>query len=104
MACGIDFGIGLEDLSILADHISDALGIFIVGRFARPVSQSYFPVRIAQQGEWKLKLLRKSRIFFDGVKTDAKDLCVFRLILSDSITESFAFVGSAGGVCLWVKP
>jgi hypothetical protein len=104
MTGGIDFGINLENLSVLANYIGNALGVFIPGRFARPISQSNFPVRVAQQGKGKLKFLRKGSVILDGVKTDAKDLYVFRVVLSDSITESFAFVGSAGCVCLRVKP
>ena len=104
MACGINFGVGLEDLSVLPNHIGNALGVLIPGRFTRSISQSYIPISVTQQGEGEMELLRKGGVFFYRVKADPKNRHIFRIILKDSITESFAFVGSAGCVRLGVKP
>lgn len=104
VARGIDFWIGLKNLPIFSNHIANALGVFIAGRFAGPIRQSNLAVGVTQEGERKLKLEGKSSVFFDWIKADAKDFYVFCIIFSDSIPESFAFVGSPGGVRLGVEP
>jgi hypothetical protein len=100
----IHFGKSFENLSILANQIRNALGIAIAGCFASAVRHTDFPVGVAQEGEWKIEFQSKSSIFFDGVEAGTDDLDILGFILSDSITESFAFVCSAGSVGFGIKP
>lgn len=102
--CGIHLGIGLQDVSIFPNDISDPLGVPIARRVARPVGQPNFSVRVAQQRKRELELLREGGILFDRVEADAEDLNILGVIVLDSITESFAFVGSTGRIGLGIKP
>ncbi len=96
--------VGLENLPIRSNHVGHPLGAPRVGAVARPVRRTYLPVGIAQQRIGKPVLLCKSSIRLHAVCTHPEDLNLFRLIVTDSITESDPFSSSAARTGPGIKP
>ena len=104
MPTGIDLGMGLENSSIRADHVSYSLGIARSGTLASAIGKTDLALAIAQQRVREIKFLRKGRIFRYGIGADPEDLNIFRFVFMDSITESFALGRSATRIGLRVEP
>jgi hypothetical protein len=94
----------LGDAALFVDQVPDAAGVFVFRRDGGAVGDADLPIGIAQQREGKFVFLRKLRIVFDVVETDAEDLRVFRFVLIDEVPEPGTFGGSAGGIGLRKKP
>ena len=99
----IHLGVRLDDRPIPINNVGDALGLAI-GTVGSAIGQAYAAVGVAQQWIREIVLGREGRVRLYAVDADAQYLCVFRLVIQDSITESLPFRRSATGVGNRVKP
>jgi len=104
MLPGINLGMGLENGSVRADYVSDALGASRSGTLAGAVGKTNLALTIAQQWVGKVEFLRKGRILPHRIGADTQDLDIFCFVVMDSITESFSLGRSATRIGLWIEP
>jgi hypothetical protein len=95
---------GLQDASVLADHVGDPPRILVLFRVGGAVRDADLPLRIPDQGEGEVELLREPLVLFPGVEADAEDLGVLRLVLLDEVPEPGTLNRSARGVGLRIEP
>ena len=104
MCLGVHGLVGLDDVSIRADDVGDALRPFVGDAFAGAVGDTDGPFGVAQQGVGEVVLRREFCIRFDVVGADAEDLDLFQFVVVDSNTESIAFSRSPVGAGFRVEP
>jgi hypothetical protein len=104
MCFGVHGPMRLDDVSIGADDVGDALRRFVGDAVAGAVGDTDRPVGVAQQGVGEFVLRSEFRIRFDVVGADAEDLDVLQFVVVDSNTESIAFSRSPAGAGFRVEP
>ena len=104
MGLGVHGLMRLDDFSIRADDVGDALRRFVGDAVAGAVSDTDRPLSVAQQGVGEFVLRGELRVRFDVVGADAEDLDVFQFVVVDSNTESIAFSRSPAGAGFRVEP
>ena len=94
----------LGDLAVLIDHIGNALRVLIFGAARGAVRDPDLALRVTEQREGKVELLRELAVLLDRVEADAEDLDVLRFVLLDRVPEPGTLERSAGCVGLRVEP
>jgi hypothetical protein len=94
----------LRDAALLVDHVGDAARVFVLRAVRRPVCDSDLPIRVAEEQERKVVLLRELLVLFGRVEADAEDDCVFLLVFVVEVPEPGTFRRSTGGVGLRIEP
>jgi hypothetical protein len=61
----------VRDVSILVDHVGDALGVAVGRSLARTVRESDLPIGVAEQGEFVAELLGEGLVLGLGVEAAA---------------------------------
>ena len=106
--CGIGFdgGFLLEILNftVWTNQNADAGRVFCVRTFARAISEAHGAISVAKQRKTEGKLLGEVFVLFDGVETDAQNLCVFLFKFVVDVAEPATLDGSSRGVGFGIKP
>jgi hypothetical protein len=100
----LDARVGLLDLAVGADQVADAFRAAGLGVVAGAVGEADLAVRVAQQREVVVELLREGRVGLRGVEADPEDLDALLVVLVLEVAEPATLLGSAGGVGLRVEP
>ncbi len=74
MGVRIHLRVGVEDATVLADHVADALRVASVWSVGRPVRDANAAVDIAQQAEGEVELLGEGPVLVDAVEADPQDV------------------------------
>ena len=96
--------VGLGDSAIAANEIADPGWMFLPGVAGRAVSDTHFSIDVAKQIVRKVEFVSERFIFRRRIATHAEHHGVFGIEVLDSVTEPFAFDGSAGCVGFGVPP
>jgi hypothetical protein len=100
----VDFLVHLGDLSVFVDHVRDPLRVLVLRTARRAVSDADLAIGVAKKREGKVELLGEPGVVRDRVKTDAKDLRVFLLVLIGEVPEPGTFRRSTGCIGLRIEP
>ena len=95
--------VDLDDMAVGTDQKPNPgrIGLFRLDH-AIGFARGFF--RITQQIEGKVELLLKSTVILGAIERSAQDHGILGCKILDSITEPFAFNGSARCVGLWIPP
>jgi hypothetical protein len=94
----------LGDLSFFVDHVGDAACVLVFRGVRRAVRDADGLLRVAEQGEGEIELLREVAILVDGIEADAEDLRVFGLVFGVEVPEPGTLTRSTRGVGLGIEP
>jgi len=100
----LDAGIHPGYAALRINQITDAGGTFGIGGCNGTISDAHGPVRITQQIVGETVPVPKCLVPFRSIATDTDNGSALVLEVMDSITEPFAFSGSAGGAGLRIPP
>src|SRR5206468_4174179 len=100
----LDAAVGLLHLAVGADQVADPLRTAGLGVVGGAVGEADLAVRVAQQREVVVELLREGRVGLRGVEADPEDLDALLLVLVLEVAEPATLLGSAGGVGLGIEP
>lgn len=95
--------IHLGNIAVGVDQKAKAGRIGLV-RLKHAIGGARDLIGVAQQIEWKGELFLKQAVFFRCVERSPQDYGILGCKVLDSITEPFAFNGSARCVGLWIPP
>jgi hypothetical protein len=99
-----DRRIGFCNVAFGVDQITNPFRMLRVGRIHRPIRHADFAIDIAEQIIGKAELVSERRVFCACIAANAKYDGVFFVEVFDSITEPFAFNGSARCIGFWIPP
>ena len=94
----------LGDLSFFIDHVGDAAGVLVFAGIAGAVGQADLALRVAEQREREVELLREAPVVGRRVEADAEDAGVLAAVLVDEVPEPGPFLRSTGCVGFGVEP
>ncbi len=104
MAPGRDRLVGLEDLSLFVDEVTDPFSVTGLGIVAGAIGEADRAGGVTQEGEGKAEFLRESGVFRHRIETHSEYFYILRTKIGNLVAEPAAFSSSTRGVRFGVKP
>lgn len=100
----IHLRVRLGHLPLFVDHVRDAAGVLVFRGLGGAVREADLALRVAEQREGEVVLLREAGVGFLVVEADAEDSGVLGFVLFDEVPEPGPFPRSTGCVGLRIEP
>ncbi len=98
MGLRIHLRVSVEDATVLADHVADALRVASLRIVGRPVRHADLAVDVAQQAEREVELLGEGAVLVDAVEADPQDVETRSVEPVCVVAKRVTLDRSAGGV------
>lgn len=104
MTAGAHRIVGLEDLSLFVDEVTDAFSVAGLGAVTGTIGKADRASGVTQQGKGKAELLREGGIFCHCIETHSEYFYVLGVKVGNLVAEPATFGGSTRGVRFRVEP